>query len=91
MRCSRLCNPRRTPDKIHEAAGCAGYGDRQAQSLAGGSAAHAPDHRCSRGDLGDVRQRQRLDALVLPSDTALIGGTGLFGVIHVIYFTYCFA
>jgi hypothetical protein len=54
--------------------------------LAGGSAAPAPDHRCSRDDGGDVRQRQRLEALVLPSYTALIGGAGLFGVIHVVLF-----
>ncbi len=35
---------------------------------------------------GDVRQKQRLEALVLPSNTALIGGAGLFGVIHVVFF-----
>ncbi|WP_244081369.1 hypothetical protein [Aeromonas caviae] len=46
---------------------------------------YEPDHRCSRGDGGDVRQRQRLAVLVLPSITALIGGAGLFGVIHVVF------
>ena len=44
-------------------------------------------HRNSRGDEGYDRQRQRLEALVLPSNTALIGGAGLFGVIHVIDFS----
>jgi hypothetical protein len=29
---------------------------------------------------------QQLEALVLPSGTALIGGSGLFDVIHVVFF-----
>ena len=29
---------------------------------------------------------QQLEALVLPSDTARIGGAGLFDVIHVVFF-----
>lgn len=69
--------------------GCAECDGRPAQLPAGGYADPTPDRRCSRGGEGDVRQRQQLEALVLPSNTALIGGAGLFDVIHVIYFTYC--
>ena len=77
--------PHQTQCRRHAAAGCAEHGDRPARLLAGECAAHEPDHRCSRGDGGDVRQRQRLAVLVLPSITALIGGAGLFGVIHVVF------
>ena len=64
---------------------CAECDGRPAQLPAGGYADPAPDHQCSRGDEGDDRQTRRLEALVLPSNTALIGGAGLSDVIHVVF------